>query len=834
MKTGRFYWDRNHVVIWCLCLSHRSLKEAVNTFSYNVDEPPPNRIQLWSKTQIAVEYDSDSETAAAPTTNRLVGKHVWKGQVLKKPKSESKKHHSSSGYSANSTSKKKPPKSGDQKSTTQNDLNKNRSPATAAAGLKGIVSYYESDESDEPESGIIFPKASRHEAHSRNKKAKLNASQNKNNLVVTGSSVTGGTNDESVSFTMKSQNNNVPKPAVFDEQDEERRPAIPKVKLPPQTKFVAASSAPQVLETTSGLKSFNSANGNVDVAVSAKNEESTEKVSAVKSELEPDKMSLGDGSKDTEESKRRSRSKSKKKKSKRSKSSQSRSRSRSTTHSYSSRSGSSSRSRSRSRSSRSRSYTRSTSRSRSRSSRSRSSSYSSYDSYTSRSRSRSSSYRRSHKRGSKRSSSRRGHRKRSDSYSDDERGSRRHHARGQQGKRKRRRKNKKRRITRAPNPPRKPLPAPASNTNPPKQNTTAPQRATSGLGPKSYGTTYVAGDASLIGQGNRIPSTLPTNEASAQNSQSGGKHITPESNAAAVNGSTPRSTNSAGNDVKEASDSAKETVIIGPQLPKPTGIDEFIAHTSKLGVNIGEEDTPSTPNDDKSSLSNSFKAKIPEYSEEDKEKYSDLMSRLNSHIQNKEKGDSVDNEERSNESSSVQPSGAALEGAITPNGVIQTGTEQQSIPQAVQNHHHQQQQQPVVQPHYPVTSQHHFVQQPQLLYVPPSSLHLLQNPVANHLQTPNVFLPSFGTPTPSLNPFLGAANLNLGASALQPFVNQFPLAGIPTLGHPNLLGAHSGFNPLLSALNPGAAASAGLAASQQNLAALYAAQLLNQNSGNPS
>ena len=84
---------------------------VINSFLYFSDEPPAKPIQLWSKNQIAVEYDSDSETAAAPTTNRLVGKHVWKGAVFKKPSSNNSKStdakKSASGAKNMVSSKKK-------------------------------------------------------------------------------------------------------------------------------------------------------------------------------------------------------------------------------------------------------------------------------------------------------------------------------------------------------------------------------------------------------------------------------------------------------------------------------------------------------------------------------------------------------------------------------------------------------------------------------------------------------------------------------------------------------------------------------------------------------
>ena len=788
------------------------------------EEPPAKPIQLWSKNQIAVEYDSDSETAAAPTTNRLVGKDVWKGRVIKKPKVEPKKHTPKEGSSSSSSSSKRKPStskngSGSSSKTDKNSTGNKSSPG-ASADLKGIVSYYESEESDEPETGIIFPKTSRQEAYSKNRKHKLSISSNSktsNNSTMN--------SEESVSFTMKSQNHSVPKPAVFNEQDEEKKHTIPKVKLPPQKKFVSAVHSPQVLESVIASKS--EANITNTIGASLKTTGDLVGKSVVEAEKAEnqgeqvaDAVNVAEGIKDKVKS--RSRSKSKKQKLKKSKKSQSRSRS--SSRSYS-RSGSSSRSRSRS--SRSISYSYSTSRSRSSHSRS---SGSSSDSYSSRSRSRSSSYRRSrHRRRSKRSSSRRRHRRRSrsSSYSDEDRISRRH-VRGQPPKRKRRKRNKKRRITRAPNPPMVPRnPKFQQQQNAGLKQTqqtpgvSLPPKLGSGLGPKSFGTLDIGSGS----DSNRRNSD--SNEATTRSGQNAGKHITNEVPAMNTsNASLPSNPNSV--EPKENPDTVSEQpVIIGPQLPKPNGIDEFIAHTSKLGVNV-EEDMPNGPIEEKNALPEN----IPE---EMKEKYSDLMSRLNNHIQKKEKSIDGRDDERSNGSNSVQP-GAGMEGAVTPTGSYVGTSEHESFSiqnQSLVHHQPQQQQQYTVSP--AATHYMQQQQQPQLIYVPTSQLQFLHNPAASHLGTHNMFLQQLN----SFNPLLNAANLNFQAAGAQlPFMNlnnHLPLAGIPTLGHhhPSLLG-QTGLSPLLSAshlFNPGVAAAA--SHQQQQLAAIYA-QLLNQNSSNSS
>ena len=264
--------------------------------------------------------------------------------------------------------------------------------------------------------------------------------------------------------------------------------------------------------------------------------------------------------------------------------------------------------------------------------------------------------------------------------------------------------------------------------------------------------------------------------------------------------------------------------IIGPQLPKPSGIDEFIAHTSKLGVTVDEEGISlGAKNSNDAQQGNDERdspfvppSNIPNYSEEEKQKYSDLMNRLNSHIQQREQTSSVDmngTDGSTNVIATQNVAGEVSEDTSPQQQALQASPSLQVVQQhqTQQFHHHQ-----FVQP-----------QTPQYLYVPTSQFQLFPSSTP----TPNLFLPQQPT---LLNPLLAQSLGSLGGQLplMSLNMNTLPLAaGIPTLGHHSLFGGGLNATQLLNSqlINPGLAAMN----SQQQLAALYA-QILNQNSNSNS
>ena len=683
-----------------------------------------------------------------------MGRHEWKGPMAKKSKNEKPKKKSNSSS----------------KSSASNKVNMGN--AKGANDLKGIVSYYESEESDSSESGIIFPKGCKPEPSLKSREFNTSKSNREFNAL-------SNQDETAVSFTMKSQSNSVPKPAVFNEQEDEvpKRP-LPKVRLPPAKLSPVAKSPP---------KHFTENANNVT--------ESQNSTNAVNDEEQGRESKAGgsgnERTEDDEKQKSRSRSKRSKKRS--------RSRSRSDSRSVSSSSDSSQSSYSRSRSSSSESYSR------------RGSSSSSYSSYSSRSRSRSrsSSYRKSRRRRSSR------RRRRSDSYSDsNSRSGRRYFpSRSQQGsKKKRRKRNKKRRITRAPNPP-------------------FQQRNKSQMPPQVVAPQKLAHNNA--GKMNNSVNRQNLNQALNPNrAQHGVGQISSETNhSGAKNGGTGNLQGAQNEDPNCGSDQQ----IIGPQLPKPSGIDEFIAHTSKLGVNVDEEGLSLGANrnsndgqheKDGEEDSSPFvpPSNIPNFSEEEKQKYSDLMNRLNSHIQQREQTSSVDIN-----SANASDCGATNSMATQNSTSIERASEDTSPQQ--QALHASPLQQVVVQQHHQQPQQLHQFVQPQTqqyLYVPTSQIQIF--PSSASAATPNLFLPQQPT---LLNPLLAASSLgSLSGQLPLMSLNTLPLpAGIPTLGHHSLLGGAGLNTHLLNSqlINPGLAAMS----NQQHLAALYA-QLLNQNSNSNS